>query len=533
MQKTAFSYVRYSSPPQADGHSEERQTEAADDYAAKMGFHLDTDTRMVDRKSSAWKGKNIEPTAVFGRFLNDVESGRIPKGSVLIVEELDRITRLPPLKGITLFTSLLNAGIEIHTLKNGKILTAESLNKDQGDLLLCVLALCSAHAESEQKSDRVRKAWRKLKANAANDNPITARLPYWLEIKDGKIVKIPERAEVVRQIFDARLNGKGKFLIAKELNSKPVEPWGTKSKQWIPSYVYKILTNRAVLGEYQPHETIGGKRFPVKNGLVKDYYPQIIDRNDFNLAQEKLRAGRLGGTGKHNGGVSNLFTGLVFCSYTTLPMFFTNKKCGTSWQYLTDGKGNVWNYNDFEKRFFDLVKEVNWGKLVNRERAKGSAELQENIERLLREKEDLDARAKRIAAAIEEGLTLSEISQRATELKEQRANNKRDLDAAILKRDNANVAALTTEEMEEGFLGNPEKRIKVKGEIRRHIQSIWVSPREKEFTVYFISGHSLNYGVKEGRGVDDWEALDAYIGWSPSQGLPDPPTGYPKAKHAS
>ena len=48
------------------------------------------------------------------------------------------------------------------------------------------------------------------------------------------------------------------------------------SKGWQMSYVSKILTNRAVVGEYQPHTKTGGRRVPVGEP-ISDYFPAVCE----------------------------------------------------------------------------------------------------------------------------------------------------------------------------------------------------------------------------------------------------------------
>jgi Recombinase len=54
-----------------------------------------------------------------------------------------------------------------------------------------------------------------------------------------------------RRIFDMAVKGHGIGSIAKTLNREGVPPI-SKAKHWYDSYVYKILVNRACIGEFQP-----------------------------------------------------------------------------------------------------------------------------------------------------------------------------------------------------------------------------------------------------------------------------------------
>ena len=88
--KLAFSYRRFSSTQQRDGSSLERQLEMAVDVCSSMGWEL-VDLP-PDAGLSAFKGLNKIKGAL-GTFLRKVKAGEIPKGSVLIIENMDRFSR--------------------------------------------------------------------------------------------------------------------------------------------------------------------------------------------------------------------------------------------------------------------------------------------------------------------------------------------------------------------------------------------------------------------------------------------------------
>src|ERR1041385_5155470 len=89
----AFSYVRFSTPEQLKGDSLRRQTEAAAEWCKRSGATLDTSTTYRDLGASAFKGAHRSDKAALGAFLKLAEAGRIPKGSFLIIENLDRLSR--------------------------------------------------------------------------------------------------------------------------------------------------------------------------------------------------------------------------------------------------------------------------------------------------------------------------------------------------------------------------------------------------------------------------------------------------------
>src|SRR5438552_11831218 len=111
----AYSYVRFSHPSQAEGDSLRRQTEAARQWCERNGVRLDTTTTLHDLGKSAytgWHRKNPDRHAL-AAFLKLVEQGKVPRGSVLIIENLDRLTREHIQPALLLVLNLLQAGIRI------------------------------------------------------------------------------------------------------------------------------------------------------------------------------------------------------------------------------------------------------------------------------------------------------------------------------------------------------------------------------------------------------------------------------------
>jgi DNA invertase Pin-like site-specific DNA recombinase len=87
--KQCFSYIRFSSSKQAAGDSQKRQTQIAPRIAAEKGWTLREDLNIADLGLSAYKKQNIGSLKAVQAA---AESGNIPKGSVMIIEALDRLT---------------------------------------------------------------------------------------------------------------------------------------------------------------------------------------------------------------------------------------------------------------------------------------------------------------------------------------------------------------------------------------------------------------------------------------------------------
>ena len=123
MRPKAYSYIRMSTDVQRKGDSLRRQLEASRRYAAANDLELVEDFRLEDLGVSAFKGANVTSGAL-GQFLAAVREGRIEKGSYLIVELLDRLSRQAVMESFTLFAEIMRAGVNIATLTDNQIYKA-------------------------------------------------------------------------------------------------------------------------------------------------------------------------------------------------------------------------------------------------------------------------------------------------------------------------------------------------------------------------------------------------------------------------
>src|SRR3954451_17791261 len=114
----AYSYIRFSRPEQLKGDSRRRQLEASQAFA--LAHILDLDDSLRDLGVSAFRGKNKSEGAL-KRFLDLVHDGKIARGSYLLVESLDRLSREQVMSALKLFLSIIDAGITIVTLADGQV----------------------------------------------------------------------------------------------------------------------------------------------------------------------------------------------------------------------------------------------------------------------------------------------------------------------------------------------------------------------------------------------------------------------------
>lgn len=380
MKPKAYSYVRMSTEVQLQGDSLRRQTEASRAYAKAHDLELVTDIDLHDIGVSAYSGDNVSH-GKFGRFLKAVRAGQIQKGSYLLVESFDRISRQEPLTALESFKAIVEAGLVLVTLDDGQVYR-DHIRTDQ--LLLSILKMVRANEESSLKAERVAKAWANKRANA-NSEKLTARCPSWLRLTAdrSKFEIIEERAQIVRRIFNEVNSGLGVYLIVRRLNAEKVPTFTPRAKGWALSTVNKVINSPSVIGNFQPNRLVNGKRIP--EGEIKvGYYPRIISDATYEAAQ-RIRFSRLtwpaddqkgsgGRKGKH---YANLFSKLAVCSHCGQPMNYLNKgKPPKGQTYLTcsDALHNRgcpmngrWRYDHFEDAFLKFVERLDLASLVSSE----------------------------------------------------------------------------------------------------------------------------------------------------------------------
>jgi DNA invertase Pin-like site-specific DNA recombinase len=299
----AYSYVRFSTPEQANGDSLERQTKAARAWAAARGLELDEELTFRDEGVSAFLGANAA-TGALGAFLEAVRAGTVPKASYLLVESLDRISRQAVRKASRTMEDIVEAGVTVVDLSDGgREYSTDALDRDAFLFITMALRFVRANEESTLKSTRVAAAVQRKREKFASDQPLdrpfTRALPAWItwSDEDKGYRLIPERAGLVRRIFELADEGWGQHRIAHWLNETGIECWGKgkrRAAHWHRSYVRKILTNQAVLGTFTPHlapkdpETKKRVRKPL--APVHHRFPAVVERELFERVGNRVAA---------------------------------------------------------------------------------------------------------------------------------------------------------------------------------------------------------------------------------------------------
>lgn len=292
MKPRVYSYVRFSSTEQATGDSFRRQSEAARRYAAANGMEIDESLTMQDLGRSAYAGHHVSEGAL-GGFLSACEAGLVPAGSVLVVEAVDRLTRLDHLEAMSLLGRLVKH-VNLHVVQLGRTFTDEIIRHDMGAIFTLIGAITLGHQESLQKGHRVGSAWeQKRKAAKETKRKLTSKAPAWLKSVEGGFQPIPARVKIVRDIFESFAGGESQNSIVRRINQAKLPVWG-RGQRWNRTYINKILASEAVVGVLK----MGRKRKADTSRTIVEsvpgYYPAIIDDSLFGEVARMLKNGTQG-----------------------------------------------------------------------------------------------------------------------------------------------------------------------------------------------------------------------------------------------
>ncbi len=235
---------------------------------------LDESLSLRDEGLSAYHQQHVKQGAL-GAFLLAVSEGRIPEGSVLIVEGLDRLSRAEPIQAQAQLAQIINAGITVVTASDGREYNRAGLKAQPMDLVYSLLVMIRAHEESDTKSKRVKASIRRLcdgwVAGTYRGQIRNGTDPSWLEWDGHAWRLIPERVEAVRRAIELYRQGQGATrasrLMAEEGMRLGAQPMAGQQ-------LYRLIRLQALRG---------AKRIAVdgEDYLLEEYYPRLMTDDEF------------------------------------------------------------------------------------------------------------------------------------------------------------------------------------------------------------------------------------------------------------
>ncbi|WP_028024205.1 recombinase family protein [Enterovibrio calviensis] len=366
---TYYSYLRFSSGKQSKGDSFKRQTELAEAYEKANGITI-SDTRFADLGVSAYHKHNLNSDAGLGRFIAAVECGEIATPCTLLVEDFDRMSRADVDTALSQLINLTNHQVKIVTLFDGR-----TYQKGMGvtEYITAIVAMQRAYEESDTKSKRLKSKWLARRVNP-EEHKKSKNCPFWLEpSEDKQSYVLNDSAEIVARMFDYSVDGFGSLRIAKILNGEGIK--SPKGSDWSCSTISKVLSSRAVIGEYQHHTREGRKSTPVGEP-VPNYFPAAISEDTFYLSQSRRkgrhRSQQHGTTRTHLNVLRKIGTCLECGSHLTLVSHdgLNYLKCTASTNgTCKQGKFNLFYLRDWLKeQFVSPMFHSVWSKQVKKTR---------------------------------------------------------------------------------------------------------------------------------------------------------------------
>ena len=453
-----ISYIRFSSSAQEQGDSIRRQVELSERYAEKHNLSP-LKNAYVDRGVSGYSGKNIDSGALH-EILSLIENGKIPVGTYLLIESLDRLSRLPPTQAMQLLLRIVTNGVIVVTLDSDPPQVYSS-EMDMIALMQSLVIISRAHDESRTKSKRISAHRAQLRKDAIEGKcQYYMHLPFWLTADENKNVVLNEHAEVVKKIFERASTGERITNIA---------GWLTKShpfRAWHRTHVSRLLRNPKVIGQI----TIDGH-------VLENHYPKAVDDDTFYKVQQ-IMDGRRFASGRTAVKNINVFNHLVFCKcgspmwryryHTKTDKEYNYLRCSTP--YLHDEKKvSGWNYFEFERLFFEFVKEINVDDEVENNVAElvyKRKQIQSNIDRLVDLISDPDIPNSRALA-----VKIADLENQVEVLNDQIAEEEKNV-AADLKAGHKNIVKMFETLLNSSDRDNLRKRLAI--EVRNVVGRIEV-----------------------------------------------------------
>ena len=355
-------YARVSADKDAAFHSLEAQTEYYQDYVkvhpnwTLIGIYSD----------NGISGTTINRPE-FQRLLEDCRAGKI---NLVVTKSVTRFAR--------------NTVVLLETIRELKALGIDCFfEKEQmhsispdGELLLTLLAM---YAEEEARSASENQLWRIRKKFEKGEPWVGNMLGY--RLIDGKMVVVPEEAEIVRQVFRLYLSGMGKAKIAKTLSMQGIVP--RFGDRWSASSIYDILRNEKYTGDmllqksYVPD--FRTKHSKVNHGAIRQYYVEssheaIIGHDIFQRVQEEMSRRSAIHYHPPKRQNENLFTGLLRCGLCGRT-FVRNQTSGKKYKqpvwicqtFLTVGKSFCPSQKIPESILLEKAREVLCADTITRE----------------------------------------------------------------------------------------------------------------------------------------------------------------------
>ena len=310
-------YCRVSSNHEDQEHSYEAQVR----YFTNMYKYSENEVLVGVYADEGISGTCLDKRTEFCRMLDDCRAGKIDRIVTKSVSRFARNTKdclqcIRELKSLGISIAFEKENIDTARLSDEMMITV------MGGL---------AQEESQSISNNIRWSLQKKMANGTYHH---ARVPYgYTKDKKGDLIIDPEKAEIVRRIFDMYISGMGIKVIAVTLNDEGIpSPTGIA---WNNITINKMLRQEKYVGDtlwQKTYSVFMGEQFQPNRGqapqyYIKDSHPAIISKEVFQLAQEMKKKS----THKSVRTYNSPFRKKLICG-----------KCGHTYAYINSKRRVYW-----------------------------------------------------------------------------------------------------------------------------------------------------------------------------------------------
>ena len=232
----------------------------------------------------AKSGTQVRKREEFLRMMKECENGNI---DIIISKSVTRFAR-NTIDSIEAIRKLKSLGITIYFEKENI-----STISEQSEQMLTILSSL-AQGESENISQNIR--WGIQKRFRDGSFNLTCVAYGYTKNQDGELIIKEDEAAVVRRIYREYLNGKGSYVIARDLTEDNIPPVRTAEK-WNDCVVKDILHNPIYEGDLMLQKTYTTEVLPYTKKInrgempqffIKDNHEPIISREQGEMVREIL-----------------------------------------------------------------------------------------------------------------------------------------------------------------------------------------------------------------------------------------------------
>lgn len=259
-------------------------------------------------------GTNTKKRDEFIRMIEDCKAGKI---DMILTKSISRFSRNT--------VDCLKYTRELKALNIAVFFEKENINTldAKGEVLMTIMAAL-AQQESESLSANVRLSIQFRNQQGKVQVNHNRFLGYTKE-EDGKLIIVPEEAEIVRRIYAEYMDGASFLQIKRSLEADGIRN-GAGNKKWHETNIKQILTNEKYIGDALLQKTytvsVLEKKRVNNNGLVPKYYVEgsheaIIDKDVFLRVQAEIarRANILTDGKKRIYSSRYALSSIVFCGH--------------------------------------------------------------------------------------------------------------------------------------------------------------------------------------------------------------------------